>query len=240
MGELAGTRVAVLAAMTPELRPLVRRWRLERGPYRDVAVHRGRVGRHDVVAAVTCIGTAPAREVTQRVLSSFDVDHVVVVGVAGAVAPHLGIGELVVPEVAIDETTGHEVRPTPLHVNASGRLITTDVIYNDPGEVSRLAATGVVAVDMETAAIGAVAEEHGVPWSVFRAISDRAGDPGVDDDVVRLGGPDGSGDRRALAGYLATRPHALVKLARLGAGTRRAIATSTAHVDRALAGTASP
>jgi nucleoside phosphorylase len=37
---------------------------------------------------------------------------------------------------------------------------------------------------METAAVAEVCEERGVPWSVVRAISDRASDGSVDAEVL--------------------------------------------------------
>jgi len=44
---------------------------------------------------------------------------------------------------------------------------------------------------METSAIAAVCEGRHCPWSVFRAISDRADDGSSDTAVFGLAGPDG-------------------------------------------------
>jgi adenosylhomocysteine nucleosidase len=229
-----GRRVAVIAAMVPELRPLVRRWRLARGPYPDTIVRRGSSGRYEIIAAVTCMGTAAARGVTERVLGTFAVDHVIVVGVAGAVSPDVSVGDLVVPEVVVDEGTGQVVHPVPLQVAAKGCLLTTDLLHNEPDELQGFIDNGVVAVDMETAAIGAVCEARQVPWSVFRAISDRAGDPAVDEAVVGLAKADGSADPAAIARFVITRPTSLPTLARLGRGLNRAVTVSTNAVLDAL------
>ena len=43
-------------------------------------------------------------------------------------------------------------------------------------DVARISKDGVTAVDMETAAVAAVCDRRGTPWSVFRVISDMAGD----------------------------------------------------------------
>ena len=52
-----------------------------------------------------------------------------------------------------------------------------------------MAAQGVVAVDMETAAVAAVCEAAACPWSVFRGISDYAGEGLVDDAIFAMTRP---------------------------------------------------
>jgi adenosylhomocysteine nucleosidase len=89
-------------------------------------------------------------------------------------------------------------------------------------EAAELERSGVVGLDMETAAIAAVCESRGCPWSVFRAISDRVTDETTDAAVLALAGADGSGDLFAVARYLLVRPWRIVRLARLARGTVRA------------------
>jgi len=220
--------VAILAAMVPELRPVVRGLGLRRTPLGDGVGYQGFACGRDVVAATTSMGTRAATSVTRRVLDAFVVDHVIVVGIAGAIGPTLSIGDLLVPEVVVDEATGDEVHPVPIAGHgARGKLLTTDALHNDPTELVELIDRGFVAVDMETAAIGAVCEQRGVPWSVFRAISDRAGDPTVDQSVLGLAHDDGSADIVAVARFLVTRPWRVPALARLGRGMKAAVRSST-------------
>jgi hypothetical protein len=87
---------------------------------------------------------------------------------------------------------------------------------------------------METAAIAAVCERRGCAWSVFRAISDRAGDAAVDSDVLGLAGSDGAADLAALARFLLTRPWRIPGLVRLGRGMRLAANTAASAAVRAL------
>ena len=53
-------RTAVLAPMRPELRPLVRPLSLRRSRSGDGALHAGAIGRVEIVATITGIGTRAA------------------------------------------------------------------------------------------------------------------------------------------------------------------------------------
>jgi hypothetical protein len=88
---------------------------------------------------------------------------------------------------------------------------------------------------METSAIAAVCERRGCPWSVFRAISDRAGDPAVDPAVLELAGPYGRANLPALACFLLPRPLRVLLLARLARDMRRATHAAAAAAVRAVA-----
>jgi hypothetical protein len=101
--------------------------------------------------------------------------------------------------------------------------------------VTRLAGEGVIALDMETAAIAAECAARGVPWSVCRAVSDRAGDPAVDAALLGMTRADGTPDPRAVVRYVATHPHRIAKLVRLGRGMHAAVRRSTAAALAALA-----
>jgi adenosylhomocysteine nucleosidase len=148
------------------------------------------------------------------------------VGIAGGVPPTTNLGDVLVPEVVLHAHTGKEYRPTPLgETIMSGRVRTSD----DLGVgVADMMAAGVAACDMETAAVAAVCEDKGVPWTAFRAISDLVGGP-VDESLLALANPDGTGNMWAAAKYLVPRPWkipGLVKLARDSNTATRAAATA--------------
>lgn len=225
----------MISAMRQELRPILKRFALRAEASGDGRVHLGRAGSREVVAAVTSVGTEAARQVTGQLLDAFPVDHVIVVGIAGGIDPELRIGELVNPVEVVEEATGAAVHPVPLVDEAPrGRLITSDVLHDSADALERLRREGFVAVDMETATIGAAAEARDIPWSVCRAISDLAGESTLDRDVVGLANPDGSANIPAVARFVLTKPWRLPGLAALARGTNRAIATSTDAVVRAL------
>jgi adenosylhomocysteine nucleosidase len=221
--------------MRSELRPLVTKLALERSEHDDGAVHTGAAGTVDVVAALTGIGMRPAARAADRILDAYAVDHLIVVGIAGGVPPHVRVGDLVVPEVVVNGQTGSEHRPARLgDVEPHGRLVSDDEFLSDADGVARVSHDGIVALDMETAAVAAVCEARRVPWSAFRVISDMAGD--TDEAVLGLARPDGSANGPAVARYLLRRPWRIVRLARLG---RDAQAATNMAADAAIAACAS-
>src|SRR5207237_4882366 len=108
----------------------------------------------DVVGAVTGMGPANATRVTQWLLDSAALDHVVNVGVAGGVSPEHKVRALVMPEKVVDRATGEEFRPAPLGGHRGvGTLLTGADLELDRAVHAAMARDGVVALDMETAAI---------------------------------------------------------------------------------------
>jgi adenosylhomocysteine nucleosidase len=213
-------RIGMLAPMPSELRPLVRKLGLRpsAAPL-GTRVHEGRSGSASLVAATSGMGTAGAAAAARRMLDAGDVDHVMVVGIAGGIDDRLAIGDVIQPRIVIDGATGAEYRPHPVGERSDepgpGALHTSDELIVDPERVAALRARGVIAMDMETAAVAAVCEERGCPWSVVRAISDRSSDGMVDGAVFELAHPDGSPDLRAVARFVVRHPGRIPQLVRL-------------------------
>jgi hypothetical protein len=97
-----------------------------------------------------------------------------------------------------------------------------------------------VALDMETAAVAAACEARDVPWTVVRAISDRATDGSVDDEVFHLSRQDGTPDPMAVLRYVVRHPGRVPGLARMarGAGLATARAATAAVAAVRSAGSA--
>jgi nucleoside phosphorylase len=210
-------RIGVLVPMQPELRRLAKAVRLERSEVGERIVHSGRVGDVELRATVTSMGTDAATAATEFVLDRLDVDHVAVIGIAGGLGPNVQVGDLVVPELVVNYDTGVETHPTPLgnHV-AKGKLMTSGVLIDDRSVLRGLADDGADAIDMETAAVGAVCEQRGMPWSAFRGISDHIRDELVDGAVGNLATADGSAAIGNIIRYLAPKPWRIRPLMKLG------------------------
>jgi nucleoside phosphorylase len=204
--------------MRVEMRPLVKTLSLRRCRLGDLRVYSGMLGAQSVLAVATGIGTQAATGATEQLLRLTGVDHVVVVGVAGGVEPDIRIGDVVVPEVVVMASTGTEYRPAPLGgVTPRGRLLTSGVLATGPEVLARLREQQVTAVDMETASVAAVCQRQGVPWTAFRAISDRLVDNIVDDSFTGLANADGTPRVGPTLRYMIKRPariRGMVKLSR--------------------------
>jgi adenosylhomocysteine nucleosidase len=209
-------RLAVLAPMQPELKAIVKSFGLRAAKDDSVFSHTGRAGEWWVGALVTGMGPALAREATLRALSAGDIDHVMVIGIAGGLDPELPVGTLMVPARVRLHPDGPDFATRPLPTReAAGGLMTTEGLFDDEDVWRPVLELGFGAVDMEAAGVAEVCEAHGVEWSVYRGISDRPDERIVDQAVFGLSRPDGSADPVALAKYLAKDPRRARALAHL-------------------------
>src|SRR5450755_3038476 len=193
--------------MPMELKPLVRKLSLHKTTVAGVPMRSGTLGDREVVAVFTGMGTKLATQSTERLLDALEVERVVVFGITGAVENETPIGTLIVPEIVVDSATGSEHRPAPLGGGTPhGKMWTTDVLNTDLDVVAGLREQGVVSLDMETAAIAESCERRGIPWSVFRVISDRATDGSVDEEVFKLSNQDSTPNPRAIIRFFVLHP----------------------------------
>ena len=227
-------RVGMLAPMQVELAPIVRQ--LDLIDDGDGTSYRGRAGDLEVVAMLTNIGMAAGAAAARRLLEH-TVDWVMVVGVAGGVDhEHVQIGDVVVPEWVLDRSDGRRYAPSPAGDLAPRGIVSCgDELITDPEVLARMEQEGVVAVEMESAAIAPVCEEAGVPWSVFRGISDFADAGLVDDALFAMTRPDGSADRDAITRYLDENPERIKVLEQLARDTTAAVENAAAAAIRACA-----
>jgi adenosylhomocysteine nucleosidase len=230
-------RVAVLAPMVSEFKPVVHAFGLTPSPSgTDTKRHRGRVGSVEVVATTTGIGMAPAEQTTERVLADEKVDLVLVVGIAGGVGSAVDVGHVFVPGVVVHGVTGAEYRPRELPgVDTRGRLVSSDAFHVEADELTELEASGVIALDMETAAIAKVCDARGCEWSVVRSISDMANDHPLGAAALAMARPDGSPNLGAVLRYVSTHPAKLPVMMKLGRDSQLAAKTAARTAARACA-----
>jgi adenosylhomocysteine nucleosidase len=230
-------RIAFVCAMPMELTPLRRMLSLTKARIGGVEVYEGVLGERPVVAVVTGMGTDLATAGTTALLEAVEVERVVVVGITGAVENETPIGTLVMPETVVNGNTGAAFRPTRIgDVEPAGTMWTTDVLITDLDEIAGLRTQGVVSLDMETAAIAEVCEGRGVPWSVFRVISDRATDGSVDDEVFRMSNQDGTANPKAVAAYFLKHPGRIPAMATMAKQAKHATERAATEAVRAVDG----
>ncbi len=228
--------IAFVCAMPIELSPLVRMLSLTETEVNGTKMHAGTLDGRAVVAVVTGMGTQLATEATTRLLDAVTPRWVLVVGITGALESETPIGTLVLPEVVVNSETGSEHRPTPLGEGVPhGTMWTTNGLTTDPDDLARLRARGVVSLDMETAAIAELCETRGIPWSVFRVISDRANDGTVDEEVFHLSNQDGTPNTAAIQKYMADHPERLPLMAQMAEKAKLATRSAAEAAVRACA-----
>jgi adenosylhomocysteine nucleosidase len=221
------SHVAFVCAMPMEAAPIRRRLSLGGTRIGTLKAYGGTLEGRPVVAIVTGMGPDLAGRGVRELLEEVEVERVVVVGITGATDDETAIGTLICPETVVNGATRSEFRPDPLGpATPSGVMWTTDDLITAGDALDELRELGVVALDMETAAIAEVCVESGIPWSVFRVISDRATDGSVDDDVFHMSNQDGTPNPRAIVSYFLRHPGRIPLMLRMGrevqSATRRA------------------
>ena len=216
-------RIAFVCAMPMEIIPLKRKLSLEKTVLGSYEVYAGTLDDRPVVAIVTGIGSKLAAEGVERLVEAIDIEQVIVVGITGAVDNKTPIGNVVLPTVVVNGTTGAEYRPKQLGGGSpKGKMWTSDELTTDGDVIARMRANGVISLDMETAAIAEICQRRNIPWSVFRAISDRATGVSLDDEVFHLINRDGTFNVKRIVAFFVKHPGRLPALARMAKDAKRA------------------
>ena len=166
------TRIAIIAAMPAELKPLTRGWRHERS--NGVHFWRFRSAENEWIAACAGAGVDAATRAFAEIEKSGPIDEVISTGWAGA------LREEFLPGHAYDVSTIIEARTGERFVAACPPddccLVTSSRVAG-AGEKKRLAATYEAAlVDMEAAGVARLAKMRGVPFFCVKGISDGPSD----------------------------------------------------------------
>jgi adenosylhomocysteine nucleosidase len=167
------TRVAIIAAMAGELKPLVRGWRHERREIRSagsVDLWRWRYDEGEWVAACAGAGAEPGARAFAEIAKDGPISIAISIGWAGALNDDVALGQAYKVSCVIDARTGErfDVAGGP-----DGRLVVTNPIVADEQEKRRLRATyGADLCDMEGAVVARLAAMRGIPFYSFKGVSD--------------------------------------------------------------------
>lgn len=210
------TRVAIIAAMPGELKPLVRGWpHSTRGTIHFWAQ---RTEEEEWIAACAGAGLDAATRAFAGIEDGGPIDLVLSIGWAGALTTDVSPGSAHNCAGVIDARTGER-----FHCDAhAGKLwLTTSPRVADEIEKRRLATTYKAAlVDMEAAAIARLAAMREIPFYCIKGVSDSL-DAKLP-DFNRFITPNGQFETRKFVLFALLRPWTWPALAKMGENSRKA------------------
>jgi adenosylhomocysteine nucleosidase len=162
------TRIAIIAALPGELKPLVKGWRHER---RDgVDLWRWKFDEGEWIAACAGAGVERARRAFLAAESDGPLASVYSIGWVGALSEECQPGMVYRVSGVIDALTGERFRPGQW--SEERWLVTTARVADHP-EKQRLAESyGAALVDMEAASVARLAAMRGIPFYGIKGVSD--------------------------------------------------------------------
>jgi adenosylhomocysteine nucleosidase len=209
--------VAIIAALSGELKPLVRHssakgWR-RRKAERGVEVWEYRHAGGCWVAVCAGMGMMRAAAAFAKAEKVAGIDAVCSVGWAGALDAGLGVGAVRQVAKVIDTKTGERFEAVDAKVEWPV-LVTTEYVA-DAREKQRLVASyGAALVDMEAAEVARIALGKGIPFHCIKAVSDDAS--AELPDLSGFIGVNGQMRMLPFLGHVAVRPGSWAGLGRLG------------------------
>lgn len=162
-------RVAIVAAVKRELRPLLRSWNrveIKYGRHRYTAYESPKL---EAVAIFGGMGTEAARTASEAVLTLGKPEWLISAGFAGAVKPGWKAGDVFAPRFIVDSVTGSKYSAG----GGAGVLLTSHDVHGAASKKMVAESSDAEAVDMEGSAVADVALEHGVKFAALKAISDE-------------------------------------------------------------------
>lgn len=191
-------KVAIVAALEREVRPLIRHWRPVEREYE------GRSYRffENERAVLVCGGVGPeaARRATEAIIRLYAPVMVQSAGFAGALDSTLKVGTVLTPICVIDARDGSRVEAGVGH----WVVVSVDHTASVEQKAKLAKAYWAHAVDMESAAVSRGAQAHDITFVGLKAISDEADFemPSID----RFIAGDGKFRTAAFAAFVAIRP----------------------------------
>ena len=162
------SKIAIIAALERELRPLVRSWKPA------TLTHNGRsfpaYQHEDLVALIGGIGCHAAQLAAQAAVAQYAPQMLISAGVAGALMRSLKVGNIITPNVIMNSASGTEYRCD----QGGGILVTAGEIAGNTSKQALVEKFHALAVDMEAAAVAEVAKNARIGFRCVKAISDEA------------------------------------------------------------------
>lgn len=211
------TRIAIIAALPAELKPLVRAWEHERRSGIDLWHVRHKSA--EWIAACGGMGQQAATHAFAEVEKDGAVDRVISVGWAGALRPEIEAGKAYRAAGVIDLRTSERFIAASARPNDPWLVTSPGVI--SAGDKRRLESQyGAGLVDMEAAAIARLSAMRGIPFECVKGVSD-----GLDEnlpDFNRFISPQGQLSLPRLLFFILPRPWYWLPLVRMGENSKKA------------------
>ncbi len=222
----SSTKIAMVAALEREVRPLVKGWRRVEREYLGRGFNFFESGH----AVVVCggIGAEAARRATEAVIALYMPELVLSVGFAGALDAELKVGEIFSPSRVIDARDGSSV-----DIAAGRGVLVSALTIAGMEQKAKLAESyAAQAVDMEAAAVARGAQARGVRFMAVKAISDESAFsmPPLDRFVNR----DGHFRQGSFAASVVVRPWLWSKIFQLARNSAKASRALCVELDRCI------
>jgi adenosylhomocysteine nucleosidase len=223
-------RIAIIAALPGELKPLVRGWERVSSPTRGISMWIKFAGEDEYIAVCGGMGEAAAMRSFAAAEHAGTLDMALSVGWAGALDSSIEAGRCYVATEVIDVLTGE--RFSLGDGERKLRLVTTARVADEAEKLRLRNSYGAHLVDMEAAAIARLAQIRDIPVHCFKAVSD-AHDVNLPDLNLFI---DDMGQLRmpAFLGYVAIRPQYWGSLIKMGSASSKAARSLAAAVAEFL------
>lgn len=203
----------------------------------EAAVVSAMLNEDDAAIQVVCAGASTQRAaVLSRQLVDAGIGALLSFGIAGGLDPEIDGGELIVADrvrgpdgetydcdAGWREALVRKLGEAAVYPRVGSLLASTTTLRNPADKSAAYRNSGCLAVDMESGAVAAVANESGLPFLAVRAVADRAGDslPALVEFAVKSDGRPAIG--RAI-GALLKRPGDIPATLRLARQSELALA----------------
>jgi adenosylhomocysteine nucleosidase len=210
-------RLAIVAALEREVRPLVKSWHVTEREYGGQGFRFFENG--DVVLVCGGIGAGAARRAAEAIIAVFDPKIVFSAGFAGALDGSLKVGDVVRPGTVINVGDGSKT----IIDGGKGVLVSFESVATPLQKAKLRESFAAQAVDMEAAAVARSAEARGKGFAAIKTISDE-----IDfelPDMQRFVDDQGRFSEARFAFYAAIRPWIWRRVIRMARNSNRAAHT---------------
>lgn len=206
-------RLAIVAALEREVRPLVKHWQISEKEHDGRRYRFFQSGK--VVLVCGGIGGVAARRASEAVIAIFNPEKVCSAGFAGALDPTLRVAAVLRPRTVVNASDGSKTTLS----DGEGVLVSFMEVASTAQKSKLRDSYGALAVDMEAAAVARAAESRGISFTAIKAISDVADFdlPPMDQFV----NSDGSFSEIRFICYAAIRPWLWTRIGRLAVNSGR-------------------